>query len=350
MSNQMEVLNLNVSPDKLFFGETGHGISRYDIVRYPALNKLNKHMRSLFWEPETVPMAGERRSFNSMTDAEQFVFTSNLQRQILLDAVQGRAPALVFMPVCTDPTLENCLSTWSFFETIHSESYTHILRAIYPDPAVVIDSIPAIREIADCASSIGKAYDAAIQNPTKETIYLALIAANALEALRFHVSFACTFNFKERKLVPGSGDVVRLIARDETQHLALTQHILKLLPKDDPEYITIAADCRAQAIAIYDDAGNQEKTWSRYLLKEGPILGLTEGLFDEYIDHLKIKQMRSIGLSSQPALPSPLRFMNKYTVGADSVQAAPQEDGSLAYKSATSLSNDLDSFVPCLAL
>jgi ribonucleoside-diphosphate reductase beta chain len=344
----MSVLNLNVHTDRLFFGESGHGISRYDVVRYPVLNKLNKHMRSLFWEPEVVSMASERRSFNSMTDAEQFVFTSNLKRQILLDAVQGRAPALVFMPSCTDPTLENCLSTWSFFETIHSESYTHIIRAVYPDPESVINSIPDISEIADCARAISKAYDDAVSNPTKETIYLALIAANALEALRFHVSFACTFNFKERKLVPGSGDIMRLIARDETQHLALTQHILKILPKDDPEFITIAADCRSKALEIYDEARDQEKEWGRYLLSKGPNLGLTEGMFDDYIDHLHAKQTRAIGLTTLAPLPSPFRFMTKYTTGADSIQAAPQEDGSVAYKSASSVLNDLDSFIPVL--
>ena len=151
------VLNTSVRSDRLFFGEAGHGIPRYDVVRYPALKKINKHMRSLFWEPEAVDVSGERRSFDLMTDSEQFIFTSNLSRQIILDGGQARSVALVFLPHCTDPMLENCIATWSFFETIHSESYTHIIKAIYPNPEAIVDALPGIAPIVECARSISEA-------------------------------------------------------------------------------------------------------------------------------------------------------------------------------------------------
>lgn len=339
------VLNLNIDSDRLFFGSTGHGISRYDKPRYPVLQKLNKNMRSLFWEPEKTDMAGEKRSFNSMTDAEQFVFTENLKRQILLDSIQGRAPSIVFMPYCTDPMLENCLATWGFFETIHSESYTHILKSIYPDPSVVVDSIPAIQPIADCAASIARAYDNMQNNPSKENLYLALIAANALEGIRFYVSFACTFNFGERAMVTGSADVVRSIARDETQHLALTQHILKLLPQDDVEFIEIIADNHDRALGIYTEAKEQEKKWANYLFSQGPILGLTEGILHSYVDHLFQKQASAVGLRVGPKVQNPIPSISKW-LSSESLQVAPQELEIPYYLSASSLSNDLDSFVP----
>lgn len=342
----MKILNLNTHPDKLFFGESGHGVARYDVVRYPVFNKLNKHMRSLFWEPETVPMAQERRSFQSMTDAEQFVFTENLKRPIIMDTIQGRAPCLLFGRHCTDPALENCITTWQFFESIHSESYTHILRSVYPDPSVVVDDIPNVLAIQQCATSISKAYDALDMSPSKENLYLALVAANALEAIRFQVTFAFNFNFKERTLVSGSGDVFKLIARDETQHLALTQHILRLLPRDDPEFVEIIGDNRERALSIYQTAVDEEKQWSEYSFSKGPILGLTDGVMCSYIDHLHTKQLKALGLSHTNPGPTPLRFIGKYLGDADSVQAAPQEDGALAYKSASSLSNDLSDFVP----
>ena len=226
-----KTISLTTSSSKLFFGEEGHGLSRYDVVRYPTLIKLNEKMQSFFWRPVEIDMSQEKRSFDSMTESEKFVFTSNLKRQILLDSIQGRAPSLVFLPHCTDPSLENCIVTWGFFETIHSESYTHILRAIYPDPSVVFDDLPNIKEIADCATSITQAYDNLMNHTSKKNIYLALIAANALEAIRFYVSFACTFSFLERGLVEGSAKMVKLIARDEAEHLALVQHIIKLLDR-----------------------------------------------------------------------------------------------------------------------
>ena len=290
-------------------------------------------------------MAQERRSFESMTDAEQFVFTENLKRPIIMDTIQGRAPTLIFGKYCTDSILENCITTWQFFESIHSESYTHILRSVYPDPSVVVDDIPNVKAIQDCSSSISKAYDRMETNPNKENLYLALVAANALEAIRFQVTFAFAFNFKERTLVSGSGDVFKLIARDETQHLAFTQHLLRLLPKDDPEFIQIYGDNRERALDIFATAVREEKEWAQYSFSRGPILGITEGIMCEYIDHLHLKQLKALGLGTA-SKPSNLRFIAKYLGEADSVQAAPQEDGALAYKSANSLSNDLDGFIP----
>ena len=325
MSEQQSVLTLSVHPDKLFFGESGHGISRYDVVRYPILDKIDDKMESFFWRPQEIDMSQEKRSFNQMTDVEQFVFTENLKRQILLDSIQGRAPALVFLPHCTDPSLENCLLTWSFFEKIHSKSYTHIIRAIYNDSKVIVDDMPNIQQIADCAHDITKAYDEMIKNPSKENLYLALIAANALEAIRFYVSFACTFSFAERAMVEGSAKVVKLIARDENQHLALVQHILKLLPQDDPEFIQIIGDNRAKAIKIFDSAMDQEKDWGRYLFKDGSILGLNADILDDTIDYFGAKRKRAINLSSSTSkLTHPIPWIEKHLSSGNS-QTAPQE-------------------------
>jgi len=334
------VLNLNVHSDKLFFGEAGHGISRYDTVRYPILDKLNEKMQSFYWRPIEIDMSQEKRSFNSMTDVEQFVFTENLKRQILLDSIQGRAPVLTFLPVCSDPSLENCLLTWSFFESIHSQSYTHIIRAIYPDPKVIIDEMPSIQAIADCAHDITSAYDAMVSNQTKENLYLALIAANALEAIRFYVSFACTFSFNERALVEGSGKIVKLIARDEIQHLAFVQHVLKLLPKDDPEFIQIIGDNRERAIKIIDSACDQEKDWGNYLFKDGSIIGLNEGIICDTVDFFGTRTKRNAGLITDTTkLNHPIPWIEKH-LNSNNMQVAPQEAEIASYLT-SSVKNDI---------
>jgi ribonucleoside-diphosphate reductase beta chain len=322
---KMTILNLNVNPDKLFFGESGHGISRYDVIRYPILDKIDEKMKSFYWNPKEVDLGQEKRSFSSMTDIEQFVFTSNLKRQILLDSIQGRAPTLAFLPHCTDPTLENCLTTWSFFETIHSQSYTHIIRAIYPDPKVVIDDMPNILQIVECANDITKSYDALTKNPNKENLYLALIAANALESIRFFVSFACSFSFLERALVEGSAKIIKLIARDENVHLSLVQHLLKLLPQDDPEFVQIIGDNREKAKNIFITAVDQEKEWGEYLFKDGSILGLNSGILSSYGDHLLGKQLKANNLTSNTEkFANPIPWISKHLSSAASAPA-PQE-------------------------
>jgi ribonucleoside-diphosphate reductase beta chain len=341
MSN-LAVLNLTSSSDKLFFGESGHGISRYDIVRYPIFGKLNTKMQNFFWKPNEIDMSQEKRSFETMTKSEKHVFTSNLKRQILLDSIQGRAPGLVFLPHCTDPALENCIITWGFFESIHSESYTHILRAIYPDPSIIFDDITNIKEIADCAGSITKAYDNFIENPTKKNLYLALVAANSLEAIRFYVSFACTFSFLERGMVEGSAKMVKLIARDEAEHLALTQHIIKLLVRDDPEFADIIESSKEEAKQIFLEAAEQEKQWARFLFQDGPVLGLNEKILCDYVDYLLFRRMKAIGLTTEVAYRGnhPLPWIEKHFTTTNT-QVAPQEVEISSYLSASSLVNDV---------
>jgi ribonucleoside-diphosphate reductase beta chain len=326
-------LTFSTSSDRLFFGEAGHGIARYDEVRYPQFLKIDERMKSLFWRPQEIDMSMDRTSFESnMGDIDRFVFTANLRRQIVLDSVQGRAPVLTFLPHCTDTSLENCISTWSFFETIHSESYTHIIRAIYPDPSGVFEGIPTIAPIVDCAQSITGAYDRMQAMPSKENLYLSLIAANALEALRFYVSFACTFSFAERGLVEGSAKIVRFIARDETVHLALVQSILKVLEKDDPDFIQIVQDNRRAAKDIFNEAAAQEKAWTKYLFDHGSILGLNEKILNQYVDYLLVKRKHAIGLTStaKSRVEHPIPWVEKWYSNS-SVQVAPQEVEVSAY-------------------
>ncbi|WP_175463563.1 ribonucleotide-diphosphate reductase subunit beta, partial [Vibrio cholerae] len=57
----------------------------------------------------------------------------------------------------------------------------------------------------------------------KKKLYLCLMSVNALEAIRFYVSFACSFAFAERELMEGNAKIIKLIARDEALHLTGTQ-------------------------------------------------------------------------------------------------------------------------------
>lgn len=334
-------LNLSARSSHLFFGEEGHALARYDLVRHPIFTTLNDKMLSFYWNPQEIDVSQEKASFNKMNDAEQFVFTENLKRQILLDSIQGRAPVLTLLPVCTDSALEQAIVTWSFFEQVHSRSYTHIIRAIYPDPSVIFDDIPNIQPIADCAFSITRAYDDMMNTPSKEALYIALISANALEALRFYVSFSCSFSFAERSMMEGSAKIIKLIARDENIHLSLVQHILKRLPKDDPEFIEIIGDLRKEALEIFDETAEQEKAWAPYIFQHGSILGLNETILCDYIDYLLPRRKAAAGLTgpTKSEKTDPLPWMQKYLTDATS-QVAPQEAEATSYLT-SSLKNDV---------
>ena len=191
--------------EKNMFLDEGVDIQRYDELKYPQLDKITEKQLGFFWRPEEVDISKDKKDFDSLTEHEKHIFTSNLKRQIVLDSVQGRAPNLAFLPIASLPEVENWIETWSFFETIHSKSYTHIIRNIYPSPGAVFDSILDTKEISNCADSISSYYDDLVTSnngPTnkmqhKRAVWMAMMSANALEGVRFYVSFACSWAFAE---------------------------------------------------------------------------------------------------------------------------------------------------------
>jgi len=312
-----------------FFGPRVN-IARYDKQRYRIFETLTDKQLGFFWRPEEVDISRDSKDFKNLTDHEQHIFTSNLKRQILLDSVQGRGPVETFMPLCSLPELENWLVTWAFSETIHSRSYTHIIRNVYSDPSKVFDEMLDIKEIVDCAQSISKYYDNLADNPNEKNLWLALNAVNALEGIRFYVSFACSWAFAELKKMEGNAKIIKFIARDENVHMASTQQLIKLLPKEDPVYAQIAIDTQDEVKQIFRDVLDQEKAWAEYLFKEGSMIGLNAELLGEYVEWLGNKRMYAIGLSNERGGSDPLPWTQKWISGAE-VQVAPQETEITSY-------------------
>ena len=310
---------------KMFFDESVD-IQRFDLVKYPVIEKITDKQLGFFWRPEEVDVSKDKADFHSLSKHEQHIFTSNLKRQILLDSVQGRAPNLAFLPIVSLPEMENWIETWSFFETIHSRSYTHIIRNIYPDPSTVFDNMLDVREIIECGNDIAKYYDELINNPSKKALWMCMMSANALEGVRFYVSFACSWAFAELKKMEGNAKIIKFIARDENTHLAGTTTILKLLKRDEKEFAKIAKETEQECIDLYIKVIEQEKQWAEYLFKNGSMIGLNENILKQYVEWIGCKRMRAIGLQCPYTVSqmNPLPWTEKW-IGGGNVQVAPQE-------------------------
>jgi ribonucleoside-diphosphate reductase beta chain len=343
------------------------GIQRYDDVKYRAFDKLTDKQLGFFWRPEEVDILRDAKDFKELTDHEKHIFTSNLKRQILLDSVQGRSPNLAFLPLVSLPELETWIETWAFSETIHSRSYTHIIRNVYANPSKVFDELLDIQEIVDCADDITKHYDDLVRMAgwynllgvgkhlvvsgkehdtskvngnfsnvateinvdlyeLKKKLWLTLMSVNILEGVRFYVSFACSWAFAELKKMEGNAKIIKFIARDENVHLGSTQQLLKLLPKEDKDFAKIANETLDECTQMFVSAVDQEKTWAEYLFKDGSMIGLNAQLLSQYIEWIANKRMIAIGIKSPFTVPaaSPLPWTQKWISGAE-VQVAPQE-------------------------
>ena len=306
---------------------------------------------SFFWRPEEVDLSTDRKDFANLPEHEKHIFLSNLKYQTLLDSIQGRSPNVALLPIVSLPELETWIETWSFSETIHSRSYTHIIRNVISDPAAVFDDIVSNEYITKRAESVTKYYDDLIEGVTyyqnlgegkheingeiveinlrelKRKLYLTVASVNVLEAIRFYVSFACSFAFAERAKMEGNAKIIKLIARDEALHLTGTQHMLQIwaLGKDDPEMGEITKECREEVINIFREAAEQEKEWAQYLFKDGSMIGLNKDILCQYVEYITNQRLAAIGLDSIfPTKQNPLPWINAWLV-SDNVQVAPQE-------------------------
>ena len=318
---------------KNMFLDESVDIQRFDVVKYPQIEKITEKQLGFFWRPEEVDISKDKKDFDGLTEHEKHIFTSNLKRQILLDSVQGRAPNIAFLPIASLPEVENWIETWSFFETIHSRSYTHIIRNVYPDPSTVFDGMLDIKEILECGNDIAKYYDDLIadNNSTtnkmdhKRSLYMCMMSANALEGIRFYVSFACSWAFAELKKMEGNAKIIKLIARDENVHLASTQQMLKLLPREDKDFEKIQKETYEDCTKLFLDAVEQEKNWADYLFKDGSIIGLNAELLKQYVEYIAGKRMHAVGQEKIfNTGTNPLPWTQAWITGGE-VQVAPQE-------------------------
>ncbi|KOY60961.1 ribonucleotide-diphosphate reductase subunit beta [Photorhabdus heterorhabditis] len=336
--------------EPMFFGQPVN-VARFDQQKYPIFEKLIEKQLSFFWRPEEVDVSRDRIDYNALPDHEKHIFISNLKYQTLLDSIQGRSPNVAFLPLISIPELETWVETWSFSETIHSRSYTHIIRNIVNDPAVVFDDIVTNEEILKRAKDISAYYDDLIKmtnnyqlfgegihqiagttitvslRELKKQLYLCLMSVNALEAIRFYVSFACSFAFAERELMEGNAKIIKLIARDEALHLTGTQHMLNLLRsgQDDPEMAEIANECEQQCYDLFVQAAEQEKEWADYLFSEGSMIGLNRDILCQYVEYITNIRMQAVGLKLPfETRSNPIPWINSWLV-SDNVQVAPQE-------------------------
>ena len=336
----------------MFFGKP-LGIQRYDSYKYPQFENLTKQQLGYFWRPEEVSLQKDRGDFQSLRPEQKHIFTSNLKYQTMLDSVQGRAPGMAFIPYCSLPELEACMEVWSFMEMIHSRSYTYIVKNVYSDPSEVFDTILKDERILSRAASVTEAYDEFINHAQewgqsnnwrddwrghpnskweitdlKRALYRAVANVNILEGIRFYVSFACSFAFGELKLMEGSAKIISLIARDENQHLALTQTILNNWRKgDDPDMIKIMKEEEKWTYKQFDLCVNEEKKWADYLFKDGSMIGLNDKLLQQYVEWIANRRLKTIGLKPVydiPAAHNPLPW-TQHWISSKGLQVAPQE-------------------------
>lgn len=329
--------NYNLNSQPMFLGKE-LGLQRFDIIKYPVFRDLNLKMQSFFWRPSEINLINDRTQYENMSEVERFVFTENLQFQTMGDSLLSRSIDAIKKYV-SSPELEYCFTTHAFFECIHSESYTWILQNIVNNPAEFFDSILENTNIVNRAEDITKSFDDLLgksetDSDIRETIFKAILSLQIAEGIFFYNSFACSFWFGSRGIMRGNADIIKLIARDENCHVAITQNIFRIWKQNNSEGFQDVINKNEDLIyETYRIAVDKEKEWANHLFSKGSLVGLNEKILSQYIEWLANIRLDNMGYKKlYDQKENPLRgWINEY-YDSSKTASMPQESEITSYK------------------
>ncbi len=323
----------------LFLGED---LGLFDTINvaYPELEDLYQKQVSQIWNENEVSLSQDKQDMINAPKDVVDLMVKTVSWQFLADSVASKSIAGLLMRYVTNSELEGMINAWSFFETIHARTYSHIVKQTVVNPNQVLRDTYNNVDIVSRSAAIVKAFDqleslpidASIEEKRK-AIALAFAALFALEAIAFMSSFAVTFAIAETGIFQGIGSLVTLIARDEVLHTRMDYAILNIL-KQDPEWVEIFTELKSEIKGVLDAITNQEVKNANYLFSEGrQVIGLTAELLQEYTLYMAKPLYDALGIpfDFQVIEKNPCSYMDKY-IDSSKMQVAPQEIQLTAYK------------------
>ena len=296
---------------KIFLGEY-NGFQRYDVYKHPFAKIIERSMRQAFWTPEEISMITDRENFKELPDHIKEVIINNLLFQTFMDSVQNRGLDSCMSAVVTSSEWEAVFKSQAYFELIHSLSYSHILREMFPSNATeIFDRIYKIPQIKNRTDKEIEAYSliqAYVEGKVKlsneefkKKVLILLVHIFFLEGLKFYISFMVTYmiNNAYQDAIPGVTKIIKLINFDEDMHVAVVGgliNILKKIPEEGFTHLFKEKWFEEETYKIVEFIVEDELKWGDYLLSFGPIPSLTKEVFRNFMEYYANDRLRRIGL------------------------------------------------------
>ena len=309
----------------MFFGKNS-GIQRYDFYHYPTTKILERKMRGAFWNPDEISLKNDILNYFTLPAWVRAIFEANISFQTLMDSGQNIGLDESLIPLITSPEVEAMVKTQAYFELIHSLAYAHNLITVFPDPTKIYDTISLNKFIQHRVDSeiqiYSKLKELNISNDSllnilknrindysknetlnknlikiindisyklkglfnkknqieedKKTILEALVRINALEGLKFYVSFLMTYKINDEfgNKIPGATKIIKLINFDEDLHVAVFQFLINTLRREEKEgFSHLFKDdengnnfFNDMVYKVYKETYENELNWGDYLL------------------------------------------------------------------------------------
>jgi ribonucleoside-diphosphate reductase beta chain len=371
---------------RLFLGKnsSNRNIQTYHAPKYPWILEFAEQLRAVGnWSKNEIDLSKEKRDFDSLNPAGRHIFEKGLKFGIALDSCAGRSPLRLFSEggLSNNPEWELYLTNHQNNELLHSESYTEMVRAIFNDVDDFIESILTDEYVLKRASSIlieldkitdilnrreanlvawdsgytnsvfSKSAEGEILNDKliKKCIYKSAIILNMFEGIRFFATFVTAWSFSEQpeKLLAGSSNIFKLIARDEMIHLDVFQRVIKLLKTDEEEgFLEVVKEMEEEIYELFKTTYKEEMNWIEHLFSLGsPLIGMNETILKDYMNYIFAVRITNIGMNPErigvKIKTNPLPWINNY-LDSSHIKSAPQEIESVNYVAAIDSSLDED--------
>lgn len=335
--NKQNTVHLEGGKAPLFLGQQLGVIDTINVT-HPIFETLYQTQLSQQWNEFEVNITQDKLDMMQMPKNTVDMMVRTIMWQHAADSIASRSIIECLGDYITNSEFHDYATIWSFFETIHGRTYSHIIKQTFIDPnqaivelynnmqvmqrsQVLVDTFDDLKTVPRDASDKEKAY----------AIIKVIVALFALEAIAFMGSFAITFGIGETGKFQGIVQLVKLICRDEVLHSRGGFNIIKIIKKELGKYyydIELQADIKT----ILDEVVKQEFLWADYIFEQGQVVGLSADLVKEYVEYMAAPVYEVCGIPFGLAPEkNPLPYMEKY-IDSKKVQAAAQEIELTAYK------------------
>lgn len=347
----MSILNVTKAEKQpLYFGEE-MGLQTYLSPRYPELYNLFIEQRSCHWIETQVDLSGDQKQWATLPQAYKEITILNLSNQVMMDSLLGRAPLVSLAPFVSNEEYEIMLIEWQRVEaTLHSVTYSHMIRSVFPDPERVLEEIKlnakALHRLDRIKGLFDELYLQSVMYQSDKELngedwrelypekmqYLRrlLLKTHAsiyfLESNKFNASFSMTFALAEQDVMNGFANLLKLISRDElTLHTKMSEAVLRILAKTWPEDWAAVQD---EVLELFNEAILGEVEWGKHVLQGSRVIvGYNADILKDYVYYIGKRSLQKIGIQPPDYLTvdkNPIPWINEW-LNMSSVQVAPQE-------------------------
>jgi len=271
------------------------------------------------WLPTEIGMQRDIEQWKSptaLTQDERQALKTVLGFFTTADSIAANNLVLAAYKHITSPECRLYLLRQAYEEAVHTHAYQYIVESLGLDEGEIFNMYREVGSIYNKDQFI-LSFNEGIFNPDFKTgtfendqkfLENIVIFSLIMEGIFFYSSFAVMFGFQRQNKMVGSAEQIQYIMRDESQHLNFGINLINTIKEEQPELWT--REFQEHVVDLVRKAVVLEYTFAQEVFPRG-IFGMNSLGFQEYIQYIADRRLRSIGLAQQYGNLNPFPWMSE---------------------------------------